>query len=149
MIDIQDLLHSMISTTCIRCYRVNFLMRILSFVLSSSIAIILNLSHQHQLLSLSRFVHMNLHQSVKHMHLRHLALRISTHVRFFFLTISSRISMHAHHHHLKSSSLHRHFEISHRMSQHRSCFESQRVSSRNCRNWTKLYDERKIQEYKR
>jgi hypothetical protein len=48
--------------------------------------------------------------------------------------------MHAHHRHLRSSSLHRHLEIwhhIHHMSRHRSYFESQRFSSRNCRNWTK------------
>jgi hypothetical protein len=111
-------------------------MRILFFVLSMSIFILLNLSHQRQLFSLSRFVHLNLHQSVKH--LRHFALKISTQVRSSYLTILFRISMHTHHHHLKSSSLHRHFEIWHHMSRHRSYFESQRLSSRNCRNWTEF-----------
>jgi hypothetical protein len=126
MIDIQDLLHSMISMTCTQCYSFNSYMHILSFVNMS--IIIMNLSHQHQL-SLSRFVHSNLHQSVNH--LRHLALRINTHARSFCLSISFRISMHAHHRHLRFS---RHFEIRHHMSRHRSCLESQRVSSRNCRN---------------
>ncbi len=46
--------------------------------------------------------------------------------------------MHAHHRHLRFSSLHRHFEIWHHMSRHQSCLESQRVSSKNCRNWTKF-----------
>jgi hypothetical protein len=77
-------------------------------------------------------------QSIKHKHLKHLALRINTHVRSFYLLISFRINMHAHHHHLKSSFLHRHLEISHRMSRHRSCLDSQRTFSRNCRNWTKF-----------
>jgi hypothetical protein len=90
---------------------------------------------------LTRFVHLNLHQSVKH--LRHLVLRINTHVRFFFLTISFRINMHAHHRQLKFSYLHRHFEIWHHMSRHRSYFESQRISSRNCRNWTKFIQKTK------
>jgi hypothetical protein len=126
MIDTWDLLHSMIDMTCIRRYLFNSFMRILSYV-SMSITIILNLSHQHQLSSLLRLVHLNLHQSVKH--LRHFALKINTHVRFHYLSISSRLSMHAHHRHLRSSSLHRHH-----MLRHRSCFESQRVSSRNCRN---------------
>jgi hypothetical protein len=127
MIDIQDLLHSMISMTCIRCYLFNSFMRILSFVNMS--IIIMNLSHQHQLL-LSWFVHLNLHQSVKCF--RHFALKINTHVWSFYLTISFRINMHTHHRHLN-----RHFEIWHHMSRHRSYLESQRVSSRNCRNWTK------------
>jgi hypothetical protein len=138
MIDTQDLLHLMISMMCIQCYQFNFLMRILSFV-SMSMSIILNRSHQHQLFLLSRFVHLNLHQSIKH--LRHFALRISTHVRSLYLWISSRISMHAHHRHLRFSSLHRHLEIWHHMhhtSRHRSCLASQRTSSRNCRNWTKF-----------
>jgi hypothetical protein len=135
-IDIQDLLHSMISMTCIQYYSFNLFMRILSFVLNMSIVIILNLNHQHQLFSLSRFVHLNLHQSVKY--LRHLALRINTHVRFLYLSISFRISMHAYHHHLRFLSLHRHLEIWHHMSRHRSYLESQRISSRNCRNWTKF-----------
>jgi hypothetical protein len=135
MIDIQDLLHSMISMTCIQCYSFNLFMRILSFV-SMSIIIILNLSHQHQLSSLFRFVHLNLHQSVNHF--RHFALRISTHARSLYLSISSRISMHAHHRHLRSSSLHRHLEIWHHMLRHRSYFESQKIFSRNCRNWTKF-----------
>jgi hypothetical protein len=89
MIDIQDLLHSMINMTCIRYYSFDLFMRILSFVFSMSIAIILNLSYQRQLSSLSRFVHLNLHQSIKH--LKHLALKISTHVRSSYLTISFRI----------------------------------------------------------
>ncbi len=96
MIDIQDLLHLMINMTCIRCCSFNFLMRILSFV-NMSIIIIMNLSNQHQLFSLFRFVLLNLHQLVNH--LRHLALRINTHVSFFYSTISFRISMHAHFRH--------------------------------------------------
>jgi hypothetical protein len=128
MIDTWDLLHSMISMRCIRRYLFNLFMRILSFV-SMSIIIILNLSHQHQLFSLFQFAHLNLHQSVKH--LKHFALRINTHVRFSYL-ISFWINMHAHHRHLRFSSLHRHHT-----SRHRSCLESQKVSLRNCRNWTK------------
>ncbi len=89
-------------------------------------------SHQHQLFSLSRFVHLNLHQSVKH--LRHFALRINTHARSHYLSISFRISMHAHHRYLRFSFLHQHLEIRHHTSRHRLCFESQRISSRNCRN---------------
>jgi hypothetical protein len=113
-------------------------MSILSFV-SMSMFIILNRSHQHQLFSLFRFVHLNLHQLIKHF--RHLALKINTHVRFLYLLISFRISMHAHHRHLRFSFLHRHLEIwhhMHHMSRHRSYFESQKISSRNCRNWTKF-----------
>jgi hypothetical protein len=106
IIDIQDLLHSMISMTCIRWYSFNLFMRILSLI-HMSICIILNLSHQRQLSSLFQLVHMNLHQTVKH--LRYFALKINTHVRFFYLTISSRINMHAHHRHLRFSLLHRHF----------------------------------------
>jgi hypothetical protein len=128
MIDIQDLLHSMINITCIRCYFFNSFMRILSFVNMN--IIIINLNHQHQWF-LFRFVHLSLHQSVNH--LKHFALKISTHVRSLYLTISSRISMHAHHRDLSF-----HLEIWHHMSRHRSYFESQRVSSRNCRNWTKF-----------
>jgi hypothetical protein len=134
MIDTWDLLHSMINMTCIRCYLFNSFMHIQLFV-SMSIIIIMNLSHQHQLLSLSRFVHLNLHQSIKYF--RHFALRISTHVRSLYLSISSRINMHAHRRHLRSSFLHRHLEIWHHMSRHQSYFDSQKVSSRNCRNWTK------------
>jgi hypothetical protein len=134
MIYIQDLLYSMINMTCIQCYSFNSLMHILSFV-NMSITIILNLSHQRQLSSLSRFVHLNLRQSVKHF--RHFALKINTHVRFFYLA-SFWISMHAHHHHSRSSSLHRHFEIWHHMLRHRLYLESQRISSRDCRNWTKF-----------
>jgi hypothetical protein len=130
MIDIQNLLHSMINMTCIQCYSFNSFMRILSFVNMS--IIIMNLSHQHQL-SLSRFVHSNLYQSVSY--LKHFALRISTHARFLCLSISFQISMHAHYRHLRSS---RHFEIWHHMLRHWSCFESQRVFLRNCRNWTKF-----------
>jgi hypothetical protein len=130
MIDTQDLLHLMISMTCIQCYQFNSLMRILSFV-SMSMSIILNRSHQHQLSSLFRFAHLNLHQSVKR-------LRINRYVRFLYLSISFRISMHAHRHHLIFSSLHRHLEIWHHTFRHRSCLESQRISSRNCRNWTKF-----------
>jgi hypothetical protein len=110
-------------------------MRILLFV-HMSIIIILNLSHQRQSSSLSRLVHMNLHQSVKH--LRHFALRIHTHVRYFYLTISSQINMHAHHRHFRSSSLYRHLKIWHHIFRHRSYLESQKISSRNCRNWTKF-----------
>jgi hypothetical protein len=135
MIDIQDLLHSMINMTCIQCYSFNSFTRIMSFV-NMSIIIILNLSHQHQLFSLSRFVHLNLHQSVNHF--RHFASRINTHARFLYLSISSRISMHAHHRHLRFSFLHRHLKIWHHMLRHRSYFESQKVFSRNCRNWTKF-----------
>jgi hypothetical protein len=101
-----------------------------------NIIIILNLNHQRQSSSQSRFVHLNLHQSIKH--LRHLELKISTHVWSFYLTISFRISMHAHHRHLKSSSLYRLFEIWHYMSWHWSFLESQKVSTRNCRNLTKF-----------
>jgi hypothetical protein len=133
MIDTWDLLHSTISMRCIRRYLFNSFMRILSFV-SMNTNIILNLSHQHQLSSLSRLVHLNLHQSVKH--LKHFALRINTHVRFDYLSTSFRISMHAHHCHLRYSFLHQHLEIRHHTSRHRSGFESQRISSRNCRNWT-------------
>jgi hypothetical protein len=129
MIDTQDLLHSMISMTCIQCYSFNSFMRILSFVNMN--IIIMNLNHQHQL-SLFRFVHSNLHQSVSH--LKHFALRISMHARSLCLSISFRISMHAHHRHFRSS---RHFEIWHHMSRHRSCLESQLISSRNCRNESK------------
>jgi hypothetical protein len=136
MIDIQDLLHLMINTTCIRHYSFNSFMRTLTFVFSLSIIINLNLNHQHQSLSLSRFVHLNLHQSIKHF--KHFVLRINTHARLFYLSISSRISMHAHHRYLKFSSLHRHFEIWHHMSRHWSYLESQKVFSRNCRNWTKF-----------
>jgi hypothetical protein len=124
----------MISMTCIRCYLFNSFMHILSFV-NMSITIIMNLSHQHQLFSLSRFVHLNLHQLIKQF--KHFAFKINTHVRLFYLTISFWISMHAHHHHLKFSSLHRHFEIWHRMSRHRSYLRSQKIFARNCRNWTK------------
>ncbi len=134
MIDTWDLLHSMISMTCIRRYLFNLFMRILSFV-SMSIIIILNLSHQHQLSSLLRFAHLNLHQSVKH--LEHFALKINTHVRSFYLT-SFRISMHAHHRHFRFLFLHRHH-----MLRHRSWLESQRISSRNCRNWTKFIRSRR------
>jgi hypothetical protein len=95
MIDIQDLLHSMISMTCIWCYSFNFVIRILSFV-NMSIIIIMNLNHQHQLLSLLRFVHLNLHQLVNHF--KHLALRINTHVWFFYSIISFRMNIHAHFH---------------------------------------------------
>jgi hypothetical protein len=56
--------------------------------------------------------------------------------RNHYLTLSL-FNMHAHLHDLKFSSLHRHLEIWHYMLRHRSYFESQRVSSRNCRNWTK------------
>jgi hypothetical protein len=136
MINIQDLLHFMINMTCIRCYLSNLFMRILSFVLSMSIIIILNLSHQRQLFSSFRLVHLNLHQSVKH--LRHLALKINRHVWFLYLTISSRINIHAHHRHLKSSSLHWHVETWHYMFRYQSYLESQRISSKNCRNWTKF-----------
>jgi hypothetical protein len=80
MIDIRNLLYSMINITCIRRYSFNLFMRILSFV-HMSIIIILNLNHQRQSLSLFQFVHINLHQSIKHF--RHFALRINTHVRFF------------------------------------------------------------------
>jgi hypothetical protein len=136
MIDTQDWLHSMINMTCTQCYSFNLFMRILSFVFNMHILIILNLNHQHQLSSLSRFLHLNLHQSVNHF--KHFALKINTHVSFFYLTILFRINMHVHHHHLRFSSLHWHFEIWHYMSQHRSYIESQKVSSRNCRNWTKF-----------
>jgi hypothetical protein len=140
MIDTWNLLHSTINMRCIRRYLFNLLMRILSFVSMSTI-IILNLSHQHQLFSLFRFVHLNLHESVKH--LRHFALRINTHVRSHYLSILFRISMYAHHYHLRSSSLHQHLETRHHTFRHRSCFESQRIFSRNCRNWTKFIDSRR------
>jgi hypothetical protein len=96
----------------------------------------MNLNHQHQLFSLSRFVHLNLHQLINHF--KHFALKINTHVRSFYSTISFRINMHAHLRHLRSSSLHRHFEIWYHMFRHWSYFKSQRVSSRNCRNWIKF-----------
>ncbi len=135
MIDIQDLLHSIIIMTCIRHYSFNFFMRILSFV-QMSIIIILNLSHQRQSLSLSRFVHINLHQSIKHF--KHFALKINTHVRFLYLTISFWINMHVYHRHFRSSALHRHLKIWHHMFRHRSYFESQSISSRNYRNLIKF-----------
>jgi hypothetical protein len=132
MIDMQDLLHSMINITCIQCYSFNFFMCILSFV-SVNIIIIMNLNHQHQLFSLCWFVHLNLRQSVNYF--KYFALKISTHVRFLYSTILFRINMHVHHRHF---SLYRHFEIWHHMSRHRSYLESQKVSSRNCRNWIKF-----------
>jgi hypothetical protein len=110
-------------------------MHILSFV-NMSITIIMNLSHQHQLFSLLQFVHLNLHQLVNY--LRHFALRINTRVQSSYSTISFRISMRARLRHLRFSLLHRHLRIWHHMSRHRSYFESQRVFSRNCRNWTKF-----------
>jgi hypothetical protein len=134
MIDIQNLLHLMINTTCIRCYSFNSFMHILSFV-SMSIFIIMNLSHQHQLFSLSRFAHLNRHQLINHF--RHLVLKISTHVRFFYLTISFRINMRVHLRHLRFSSLHRHFRIWHHMFRRVSYLKPQRIFSKNCRNWTK------------
>ncbi len=82
-----------------------------------------------------RFDHLNLNQSINH--LRHFALMISTHVRFFYSTISFRINMHADHRHLRFSSLHRHLEIWHHMSRYRLYFKSQKAFSRNCHNWTK------------
>jgi hypothetical protein len=96
----------------------------------------MNLNHQHQLSSLFRFVHLNLHQLINHF--KHFALKISTHVRSSYLTISSRISMHTHHRYFRSLLLHRHFEIWYHMLRHRSYFESQRISSRKRRNWTKF-----------
>jgi hypothetical protein len=116
-----DILHLMISMTCIQCYSFNLFMFILSFVLNTSITIILNLNHRHQLYSLSWLLHLNLNQSVKH--LWHFVLRIN---------------IHAHHHHLRSSSLHQHFRIWHHMFRHRFHLDFRRSSSKNCRNWTKF-----------
>jgi hypothetical protein len=125
----------MINMTYIECYSFSSFMRILSFV-SMSIIIILNLNPQHQLSSLSRLVYLNLYQSVKHF--RHFALRINTYVRFFYLTTLFRINMHAHHHSLKFWFLHQYLETWHHICRHSSYFESHRISSRNCRNWTEF-----------
>jgi hypothetical protein len=81
MIDTSDFLHLMIKMICISCCRRNFdsRMRILRFVINSSIAIILILhffSFHH--LILSRFVHLSLQQSINHF-----VLKINMRVLFF------------------------------------------------------------------
>ncbi len=98
MIDTSDFLHLMISMTCISCYQrsLDSRMRILSFVLSSSIVIILILHSLsfHRLLLLSRFVHLYLRQSISQF-----VLRISMLVSLSYLRLF-RISMLVLHHHL-------------------------------------------------
>jgi hypothetical protein len=96
MIDTSDFLHLMISMRCIQHYQCNLLMRILSFVFSSSTVIILifhSLS-SHHLLLLSRFVHLNLRQSINQF-----VLKINMLVSFSYLHLS-RINMLVLHHHL-------------------------------------------------
>ncbi len=131
MIDTLDFLHLMISMRCIQHYQRNSLMRILSFVFSSSTAIILILHslNSHHLLLLSRFVHLNLRQSISQF-----ILRINMLVSFFYLHLS-RINMLVLHHHLWF--LHQSFEIrrqSMKIIMNRRYLDSYRISSRNCRN---------------
>ncbi len=96
MIDTSDSLHLMISMRCIQHYQCNFLIRILSFVLNSSTAIILILHSlsSHHLLLLLRFVHLNLRQSINQF-----VLKINMFVSSFYLHLS-RINMLVLHHHL-------------------------------------------------
>jgi hypothetical protein len=131
MIDTSDSLHLMISMRCIQHYQCNSFMRILSFVLNSSTAIILILHflNFHHLLLLLRFVHLNLRQSINQ-----LVLRISMLVSSSYLHLS-RINMLVLHHHLWS--LHQSFEIrrqSIKITMNRHNLDSYRISSRNCRN---------------
>jgi hypothetical protein len=96
MIDTSDFLHLMISMKCIQHYQCNFFMRILSFVSSFStvIILILYLLNSHHLLLLSRFVHLNLRQSISQF-----VLRINMLVSSFYLHLF-RINMFVLHHHL-------------------------------------------------
>jgi hypothetical protein len=131
MIDILNSLHLMINMRCIQHYQRNSLMRILSFVLSSSTVIILILHslNLHHLLLLSRFVHLNLRQSINQF-----VLRINMFVSFIYLHLS-RINILVLHHHLWS--LHQSFEIrrqSMRIIMNRHNLDSYKISSRNCRN---------------
>jgi hypothetical protein len=131
MIDTSDSLHLMISMKCIQHYQCNSFMRILSFVLSSStiIILILHFLSFHHLLLLSRFVHLNLRQSINQF-----VLRISMLVSFFYLHLF-QINMLVLHHHLWS--LHQSFEIrrqSMKTTMNRHNLDSYRISSRNCRN---------------
>ncbi len=131
MIDTLNSLHLMINMTCIQHYQRNFFMRILLFMLSSSTAIILILHFfsSHHLLLLSRFVHLNLRQSINQF-----VLRISMLVSSFYLHLF-RINMLVLHHHLWF--LHQSFEIrrqSMRTIMNRHNLDSYKISSRNCRN---------------
>jgi hypothetical protein len=96
MIDTSDFLHLMISMKCIQHYQCNLFMRILSFVFSSSTAIILILHflNSHHLLLLSRFVHLNLRQSINQF-----VLRISMLISSLYLHLF-RINMLVLHHQL-------------------------------------------------
>jgi hypothetical protein len=97
MIDTSDFLHLMISMTCISCCRrsLDSRMRILRFVINSSIAIILILhSFSSHHLILLRFVHLSLQQSINHF-----VLKINMRVSLLYLHLS-RINMLVLHHHL-------------------------------------------------
>jgi hypothetical protein len=131
MIDTLDFLHLMINMRCIQHYQRNSFMRILSFVFSSSTIIIsiLHFFNFHHLLLLSRFVHLNLRQSINQF-----VLRISMLVSLFYLHLF-RISMLVLHHHLWS--LHQSFEIrrqSMKIIMNRHNLDSYKIFSRNCRN---------------
>jgi hypothetical protein len=97
MIDTSDSLHLMINMTCISCCRRNLdsRMRILRFVINSSIIIILifHSFNSHHLI-LSRFVHLNLQQLINHF-----VLKINMRVSFFYLHLF-RINMLVLHYHL-------------------------------------------------
>ncbi len=131
MIDTLDSLHLMINMKCIQHYQRNSFMRILSFVLSLNTAIIL-IFHSfnfHHLLLLSRFVYLNLRQSISQF-----VLRINMLVSSFYLHLF-RISMLVLHHHLWF--LHQSFEIrrqSMKIIMNRHNLDSYKISSRNCRN---------------
>ncbi len=134
MINTSDFLHLMINMTCISYCRRNLdlRMRILRFVINSSIVIILILHsfNSHHLI-LFRFVHLNLQQSVNHF-----VLRINMRVSLFYLHLS-RINMLVLHRHLWF--LLRSFKIqSMRIIMNRHNLDSYKTSSRNCRNWTKF-----------